>query len=206
MYHSVLRDANFLAFLADIDADLADAARVKGCAWCGGVLDSASFPRKPRAIGDLPKGYTRRFSFCCRSEGCRRRRTPPSVRFLGRKVYVAAVVLLVTAMQHGPTARRVSELWALLGISRRTLSRWRRWWQDIFAATASWRVERARVGLPAAAEDVLPLSLLERFDGDERARAVGALRFIAAGDHCERSLMVDRDPQRMRLERRRQWP
>jgi hypothetical protein len=179
VYHSLLQDVKFLAFLADVDADLADAARVEGCAWCGGVLDSAAFPRKPRAVGDLPKGYTRRLSFCCRSEGCRRRRTPPSVRFLGRKVYVAAVVVLVTAMQHGATARRISELRALLGISRRTLSRWRRWWQEIFAATASWRVERSRVGAPAIAAEALPLSLIERFDGDERTRAVGALRFIA---------------------------
>lgn len=179
MYHSVLQDAKFLAFLADIDADLADAARVGGCAWCGGVLDSATFPRKPRSVAELPRGYARRFSFCCRSEGCRRRRTPPSVRFLGRKVYVAAVVLIVTAMQHGATTRRVSELWALLGISRRTLSRWRLWWREVFAATASWRIESARVGSPAVDAETLPLSLLDRFDGDERTRAVGALRFIA---------------------------
>ncbi len=179
MYHSVLQDAKFLAFLADIDADLAASARVAGCAQCGGVLDSATFPRKPRAVAELPRGYARRFSFCCRVEGCRRRRTPPSVRYLGRKVYVAAVVLLVTAMQHGASARRVSELRALFGIGRRTLSRWRTWWREIFAATAAWRVERARFGSPAVDARVLPLSLLDRFDGDERTRAVGALRFIA---------------------------
>jgi hypothetical protein len=32
------------------------------------------------------------------NRGCRRRRTPPSVRFLGRRVYVGFV--LVAAMQH----------------------------------------------------------------------------------------------------------
>lgn len=179
MYHSILQDAKFLAFLAEVDADLADAARKGGCEWCGGVLDSAAFPRKPRAVAALPRGYARRFSFCCRAEDCRRRRTPASVRFLGRKVYVAAVVLLVTAMHHGATARRVSELRTLLGIGRRTLDRWRRWWQEIFVATESWKVARARIGAPAVNADALPLSLLERFDGDVRDRAVAALRFIA---------------------------
>ena len=69
MYHSVLQDAKFLAFLADIDADLAASARVAGCAQCGGVLDSATFPRKPRAVAELPRGYARRFSFGCGSHG-----------------------------------------------------------------------------------------------------------------------------------------
>jgi len=31
-----------------------------------------------------------RFSFCCARDGCRTRKTPPSFRFLGRKVYLAA--------------------------------------------------------------------------------------------------------------------
>lgn len=123
MYHSLLRDAKFLAFLATIDEDLANEARSARCAECGGVLDSAAFPRKARAIADVGGAYARRFSFCCREEGCRRRRTPASVRFLGRKVYVAAVVLLATAMQHGVNARRISELAGLLGINRRTLTR-----------------------------------------------------------------------------------
>lgn len=179
MYHSILKDMKFFAFLAEVDADLANAARTAGCGWCGGVLDSATFPRKPRAITELPAGYDRRFSFCCRSEGCRRRRTPPSVRFLGRKVYVAAVVLLVTAMQHGASARRVSDLWALFRVSQRTLRRWRSWWREVFASRISWKVESARFGSPAVTVETLPLSLLERFDGDPPTRTVGALRFIA---------------------------
>jgi hypothetical protein len=34
----------------------------------------------------LDKGYGQRFSFCCAVGGCRKRTTPPSLRFLGRKV------------------------------------------------------------------------------------------------------------------------
>jgi len=33
--------------------------------------------------------------FCCAVDGCRSRATPPSLRFLGRKVYLAAIVVLV---------------------------------------------------------------------------------------------------------------
>jgi hypothetical protein len=179
VYQRVLRDEKFLAFLAEVDADLASTTRAGGCPACGGVLDSASFPRKPRALGELGDGYGRRSSFCCRVDGCRRRRTPPSVRFLGRKVYIAAVVVLATAMQHGPTARRVAELQALLGIGRRTLARWQRWWREIFAASPSWRANRALVGAPCVETATFPLSLLERFDGDERGRVLGVLRFIA---------------------------
>lgn len=179
MYQQVLRDGKFLAFLAEVDADLANATRASGCPVCGGVLDSARFPRKPRAVGELGDDYARRISFCCRAEGCRRRQTPPSVRFLGRKVYIAAVVVLAAAMQHGPTARRIAELEAMLGIGRRTLARWRVWWREIFATSPSWCARRALVAAPAIERTTFPLSLLERFDGDEHARVVGLLRFVA---------------------------
>ena len=43
-----------------------------------------------------------RLSFCCGREGCRRRVLPPSVLFWGRRVYWAAVVLVVTAPCQGP--------------------------------------------------------------------------------------------------------
>ncbi|NLS97786.1 MAG: hypothetical protein GXX96_37065 [Planctomycetaceae bacterium] len=36
-------------------------------------------------------------------DGCRKRTTPLSVRFLGRKVYLGAVVVLVAAMRQGPS-------------------------------------------------------------------------------------------------------
>lgn len=181
MYHSLLRDAKLYEFLRGIDADLAARARLDGCPECGGVLHSARYPRKPRGgPSDLGVDYERRLSFCCAEDGCRRRRTPPSVRFLGRKVYLAAVVVLATAMQHGVTARRVAELHAVLGIGRRTLLRWRTWWQTIFAASPAWRARRGLLGAPAVDTSTLPLSLIERFLGDEQARTIGALRFLAA--------------------------
>lgn len=80
--------------LLEIDRDLAAAERGKGCV-CGGALHTANFPRKPRGVpGWLGREHVLRFSLCCAQEGCRKRVTAVSTRFLGRRVYVAVVVLL----------------------------------------------------------------------------------------------------------------
>jgi hypothetical protein len=47
-------------------------------------------------------------------EGCRTRLTPVSVRFLGRRVYLGAIVLLACVLRQGPTPWRVARLHALL--------------------------------------------------------------------------------------------
>jgi hypothetical protein len=73
------------------DADLAEAARAGRCALCGGALHSACYPRKPRGRPcRLGPEHDRRFSFCCAVDSCRSRATPPSLRFLGRKVHLAS--------------------------------------------------------------------------------------------------------------------
>jgi hypothetical protein len=107
--------------------DLASDAREGSCVVCGGRLHRASYPSKPRG-GSTALGpeYDRRFSLCCDRDACRKRTTPPTVRFLGRHVYLAAVLVLATAMRHGVTALRAAKLTALLRVSRRTLGRWRR--------------------------------------------------------------------------------
>jgi hypothetical protein len=173
-----MSEASFYEFLERIDMDLAEATRQEGCE-CAGVLHRASYPRKPRGgPRDLGSGYDRRLSFCCARDGCRRRQTPPSVRFLGRKVYLGAVVVLVSAMRHGATPARVARLQELVGASVRTLARWRRWWREEFAASRFWQAVAGRFGTPVDGAQ-LALSLLERFAGDERERLVAALRFLA---------------------------
>ena len=76
---------NLFRFLSAIDEDLAAKSRVQGCGFCGGVLHSARYPRKPRGgpMQAQASSLTTRQSFCC--ERCRRRTTPASVRFLGRR-------------------------------------------------------------------------------------------------------------------------
>jgi hypothetical protein len=101
------------------------------------------------------------------------------LRFLGRRVYFGVVVVLVTAMAHGVTARRAAELHAELGVDRRTLARWRHWWQEHFPTSSFWREHRARFSPPILA-DGLPGALLDRFAPEgERNGVVSLLRFLA---------------------------
>ena len=109
-----------------------------------GVLHSARFPRKPRGRPcRLGPEHDQRFSFCCAVDGCRSRATPPSLRFLGRKVYLAAIVVLVSIMRHGMTKQRLQHLTEFVGVDRRTVERWRAWWRDSFTASPFWQIARA---------------------------------------------------------------
>lgn len=204
MCHALLRDANLYDQLLTFDHDLAAEARAGGCGFCGGILHSARYPRKPRGgLDELGPGYATRLSFCCAVNGCRRRTTPPSVRYLGRRVYLGAIVVLVTAMLGGITAARAARLREWLGVSGRTLKRWRVWWREAFVASPFWRGAQGRF-MPPVATEALPASLLERFAGDERTRLLHALGFLAPlttrlVDRRAGSAMAGGDPQTMRL-------
>ena len=157
--HELHRSGRFWSFLLSIDRDLADSTRKQGCS-CGGRLHCANYPRAPRGGPDhLPEEYRCRFSFCCDRDGCRKRMTPPSVRFLGRKVYLGAVVILISAMRQGPTPRRVRELSTLFGVDRATFARWQAFSRDYISQTPFWKLARGRV-VPVVEIVVLPLSLL----------------------------------------------
>jgi hypothetical protein len=160
-----------------VDVELAEALHERGCLHCPeGKLHRADYERKARGG---PERWTERHSFCCDQEGCRRRHTPASVRFLGRKVYVGFVVVLKTAMHHGLTACRVEQLGlALPGLDRRTLERWRRWWLENFVTSSFWKAARARF-MPPLSEEQLPLGLCERFRIESADRVAELLRFLA---------------------------
>ncbi len=178
LYRDLLADATFHQLLLACDADLADAARAGRCALCGGALHSACYPRKPRGRPcRLGPEHDRRFSFCCAVDGCRSRATPPSLRFLGRKVYLAAIVVLVAILRHGVTTSRMERLSQAVGVDRRTVERWRRWWRERFTSTPFWRVARATF-MPPIDHERVPASLLERFTGDNADRLIALLRFI----------------------------
>jgi hypothetical protein len=175
MCHHFLGNARFWLFLLDVDKDLAEQAREERCPRCQGPLYAAHYGRKPRG---LPEGLGAEFSFrlslCCGREGCRKRRTPPSVRFLGPKVYVGVLVVLVTAMRQGATRRGARELERRFGADRRTLARWQRLWLEIFPRTNFWLAAKARF-MPPVDEALLPLSFFERFEADTLERKLGAL-------------------------------
>src|SRR3989304_4273818 len=107
---------------------VAPAARgAAGWRRCGGRLHRAHYPRKPRGgPAELEPGQERRLSFCCAREGCRRRTTPPSLRFLGRRVYFGPVFVLVTTLCQGISPRRVARLRGQGGLGRRPPPAWAR--------------------------------------------------------------------------------
>jgi hypothetical protein len=177
LYTSAFTDATLFDALTEIDRELAAIAQVGGCRHCAGRLDHADYPRKPRGgPPNLSAAYDTRLSFCCAS--CRKRLTPPSVRFLGRKVYLGAIVVVAAVLRQGPTPWRVARLRDQLGVSADTLRRWHRWWRDAFVRTAFWRVARSRILPPVDSAD-LPRALLVRFIGDGLAPVMAMLRFLS---------------------------
>jgi len=176
LYTTLLADATLYDALLAIDRDLAEAAQAGGCLICGGRLHHADFPRKPRGgPASLSAAYDRRLSFCCAA--CRKRLTPMSVRFLGRRVYLGVAVLLAGVLRQGPTPWRVSRLRDVLGVSADTLRRWHRWWHEAFMHTPFWKAAQGHV-VPPVEPATLPRALVERFAGDAWAQIVATLRFL----------------------------
>jgi len=178
VYQAVLANAKFHEQLLAFDRDLSATARAARCWRCGGALHSASYDRKPRGgPAGLGPEYAERFSFCCAVDGCRKRTTPPSLRFLGRRVYLATVVTLISALMLGITPARLARLSVVPGLDRRTLARWRAWWRPTFTDSPFAPVARAAV-VPPLDIAGLPVSLLERFAGELREQLVALLRFL----------------------------
>ena len=171
---------SFWSFLLSVDRDLAECDRRDGCS-CGGRLHCANYPRAPRGgPGDLPEEYNFRFSFSCDRDGCRKRATPPSVRFLGRTVYLGVVVILISAMRQGPTPHRARELASLFGVDKVTIARWQTFWRDHVPQTPFWKIARGHL-VPVFEIVTLPLSILEafiRYSGQHEGWA-NLLRFLS---------------------------
>jgi hypothetical protein len=162
MYHDLPGAASFWSFLFAIDQDLAETARRNACS-CGGRLHCANYLRKPRGtLVQLSEPQCKRLSFCCDRDGCRKRVTPPSVRFLGPKVYLGAVIIVISAMRQGPTPRRVRELSKRFGADRRTIARWQVFWRERFPQTPFWKIALARL-VPIVEIVSLPYSLVDAF-------------------------------------------
>ena len=161
MCHALLQDPKFLTLLLRIDHEFAAQCRTDGCP-CGGNLHRADYPRKPRGCPRSMRGeYSSRLSFCCAV--CRKRATSLSVRFLGRRVYLALAVVLVSGSRTASTPTGV-RLGAELGVARQTLQRWQAWWVEQFPLTPLWRATCARF-MPPVLEAQLPGELITRFAG-----------------------------------------
>lgn len=168
MWQELLRDARFHRRLLDLDGELAAKAATRGCAVCGQALHAANYPRKPRGVPiEVGREAEMRHSFCCSGRDCRRRMTPPSIRFLDGKVYLSVVVVLAAVVTAGVTGSRLRKLREELDLDRRTLERWRRWWQEEVPRTDWWWRVRGVLAPPIDTSD-LPGGLLDRFGGRDR--------------------------------------
>jgi hypothetical protein len=169
--HALLQTPVFYALLRRIDEDLAKEIRDRGCCHCGKPLHSADYPRKPRGCPPAarPECDTR-LSLCCAD--CRRRTTPESVRFLGRRVYLSIIVVLRSSRTHGVCLDGLPDVgWA-------TLKRWRQWWAEAFPSTPAGRWLCGRIP-PSPEPFVYPNCLLQTVRRDtEGERLIAILRLL----------------------------
>lgn len=167
----LLKDRVLFKLLEKVDWNMAQEMKAEGCRYCGAKLDCGDYPRKPRG----GPSWDERHSFDCRR--CRKRHTPPSVRFLGRRVYAGVVVVLAAAMMHGVASHRVERLRQVLGINEKTLKRWRTWWLETFAQSEFWKGARGRF-MPTVDEKIMPLSLVKAFEVN-RAGLLKLMEFLS---------------------------
>ncbi len=177
MCHEFLSNPSFYHALTDLDRLVAAEVQASGCPFCkeagrGYVaLHQADYPRAPRGLltssQEVQREYGFRFSLCCCGvkHGCRRRVTPPSVRFLGRKVYLGIVVVLLCALRGGFSTRRRRLLYDQVELSAQTLWRWRTYWCKTLVVTPFWQRERAN-HMPPVNERGLPGTWLVRIGGE----------------------------------------
>lgn len=158
-------------FLLEVDSVLAKNAQALGCPKCGSRLDVSTYGRKPRGLeGPGIDVSHRRFSYCCRKDGCRKRVTPPSVRFLGRKVYVGAVVTLAMSREWlGKTTLRVC---------RQTLKRWSGFWGAVLSyGSLFWK--NVKLALPPALQPMgSPIAILEIFRERHKSAETALLKCL----------------------------
>ncbi len=154
----LLEHGMYSKFVLELDQKEAEryAQMSNGC-HCGGALHRSDYPRKLR--GFKTQEQVKRISYCCNVEGCRKRYTPISVRFFGRRAYYRIAVILLPAMLHGIEMANVHALREQLGVDRRNLERWRQWWLVSFVASPFWRVHKNQY--PSVDQHTMPLSLIQ---------------------------------------------
>lgn len=167
MLHALRLVGEFFARLEKMDKAIADAVAAGRCQHCEGPLHWGNYQRKPRGglLAVTGEAFTVRHSLCCGRRGCRKRATPPSLRFLGRRVYLE-VVVIVASMVVQAVAMTAQAALATLGIPLRTLRRWRSWWMEVFPKLPVWMELRARFVPPPPDETDLPRSLVTRLRSD----------------------------------------
>jgi len=180
MSHKFLFNTTFHRLLTQMDQELAEQMLQQGCPYCGHKLHLANYPRSPMGLpAQFRNHYEERFSFCC--DTCRKRTTPPSVRFFGRRCYPAPLFLLISAIKIAINEGRFTQLKRHLGIvvSESTWKRWRRWWREQFMATLFWQKEKGLVLMAIGTSGSFPRRLLVVFQGALEEKMLFLLRFLS---------------------------
>jgi hypothetical protein len=162
MSHSFESFSSLYVFLQQLDLDAITKAKADPCAFCGGQLDRSDIPRKPRgAVLDLEEKVYK-YSLCCREEGCRRRNTPASLRFMGRKVFLGFFILFASSLPSKREGDSILKISGELEVSPQTLTRWLKYWREQFKMTPFWRREQGLFTPPY--EDNFACLLISRFN------------------------------------------
>lgn len=158
MYHVALVLPSFWERLLELDVEIAGAfISAAVCLRCGGrAFSRHDYRRKPRGFPQelswdkLEQWFSLRISFRC--DVCRKRVTPPSVRFLGRKVYIGSCVLWASrCFERGEAAASalslLKEIKDELGdfLPARTVRRWLQWWQGPVWQSSFWRAHHGQL-------------------------------------------------------------
>jgi hypothetical protein len=167
----------FFELLVEMDEAVTRRVAAEGCPVCNGPLHRGDYDRKPRGALIAPAGeaFVRRFSLCCGREGCRKRATPPSVRFLGRRVYLGAVVIVASIV--AVALRSAAEIRRETGVPARTTRRWLGWWQGPFLRTGVFVSICGRlIGVDVRR---VPASIVDRFESTRTQQVRTMLELLA---------------------------
>lgn len=178
MLDQVVLGGEFFRGLELADAEIAEVVRQARCSRCRGPLHRSDYSRKPRGglVAVAGETQSRRISFCC--DECRARSTPPSLRFLGRRVYLEACVIVASIVSMRLRGRGEARAVRMAtGVPARTVARWRSWWTAGFRETGVFVELASRfVGLAASQ---LPRAIFEGISGSVDDRLERMARWVA---------------------------
>ena len=107
---------------------------------------------------------------------------PPSVRFMDRRVYWRGILLVVVSLlQSTPPQKSLAQLQKLFEVDRKTVLRWRLYFQEVFPAETLWQRLRGRLS-SCVRSNHLPFDMLNIFldhHHSMQAGLIGCLRFLA---------------------------
>lgn len=180
MSHSFSFNSSFHSFLLTIDQEFIAKSKENGCPHCGGKLHQANYPRSPFGVTASQRHYYElRLSLCC--SNCRKRLTPPSVRFFGRRWFSAPCFILISLLTQRINERRIQQIKRQLGfqVSLTTWKRWRRWWREQFVRTRFWLQAKGLLKPNKSCAANYPRAFLRLFPGRLEEKIQLLLRFLS---------------------------